>query len=133
LLLTFGFMSCLFVLYLSHRMGIDDSEGAPLLGIRPLGYAGWLAVEIVKCNIDVASRILNPGLPIQPQVIRVRSTQKTDLGRVVLANSITLTPGTVSMEIRGDEITVHALTSDAADFDASGEMNRRVTAVEGSQ
>ena len=113
-------------------MGIDDSEGAPLLGLRPLGYAGWLAVEIVKSNIDVASRILNPGLPIQPQVIRVRSTQKTDLGRVIFANSITLTPGTVSMEIRGDEIIVHALSTDAADFDASGEMNRRVTALEGS-
>ena len=131
LLLTFGVLSCLFVVFLSHRMGIDDPEGVPLLGVRPLGYAAWLAVEIVKCNIDVSCRILNPGLPIQPTVIRVKSTQKSDLGRVVLANSITLTPGTVSMAIHGDEITVHALTQSAAEFDASGEMNRRVTAVEG--
>lgn len=131
LLLTFGLLSCLLVLVICHRMQIDDTEGAPLLGLRPFVYAPWLAWQIVLANVDVARRILNPALPIQPHLLRVRAGQKTDLGRVVLANSITLTPGTVSVDMHGNEITVHALTHEAARFDETGEMNRRVLELEG--
>ena len=130
-LITLGVLSCLFVLILSHRMHIADEEGAPLLGLRPLIYVPWLIKQVVLANIDVARRILDPKLPIDPVVIRVKASQQSDLGRVVYANSITLTPGTVSVEIQGDEIAVHALTPEAAEFDATGEMNRRVTWMEG--
>lgn len=131
LVMTFGLLSCLGVVLLAGRMHIVDEEGVPIqLGIKPFLYAIWLVKEIVQANIDVARRILNPTLPIRPQVIRVKGTQQGDLGRVIYANSITLTPGTVSIDVEGDEIVVHALTEAAAAEDASGEMNRRVTALE---
>lgn len=81
-------------------------------------------------NIDVARRILNPKLPIAPMMIRVKASQKGDLARVIFANSITLTPGTVSVDMQGDEIAVHALTPEAAEFDETGEMDRRVSRLE---
>ena len=131
LLLAFGFGSTLFVLFLTRRMNIVDEESAPLLGFRPLVYVPWLIKEITLANIDVALRVVNPKLPINPQMIRLKATQKGDLGRVIYANSITLTPGTVSVDIQGHEIVVHALTSEAADEDKAGEMDRRVTQLEG--
>ena len=67
---------------------------------------------------------------LRVRIDSVKSTQKTDLGRVIFANSITLTPGTVSVDMLDDQIVVHALTDEAAAEDASGEMNRRVTDLE---
>lgn len=132
LLLSLGAASVLIVVLLSRRMRICDQEAAPLeLPLRLILYVPWLFWEIVKANLDVAVRILNPALPIEPNVIKVRAGQRGDVGRVIYANSITLTPGTVSMETEGDEITVHALTRGAADGVASGEMDRRVSRLEG--
>ena len=132
LLISFGVASCLIVVLLSRRMAIVDAEAAPVhLGLRPfIFYAPWLVKEIVVANIDVAWRILHPQLPIQPNILRVKASQKGEIGRVIYANSITLTPGTVSVEMVGDIITVHALTIEAAKFDQSGEMDRRVTQLE---
>ena len=90
------------------------------------GYSGPLS----KSNIDVAKRILNPRLPIAPRIVRVNGTQKTDLCRVIFANSITLTPGTVSLDLDEEDIVVHALTEEAADDVQSGDMDSRVTALE---
>ena len=81
--------------------------------------------------MDVALRILNPGLPISPRLVRVRAGQRTDVGRVLYANSITLTPGTVTIDTEGDTITVHALTAEAAAGVESGEMDRRASRAEG--
>jgi multicomponent Na+:H+ antiporter subunit E len=64
-------------------------------------------------------------------LIRVKTSQRRDAGRVIYANCITLTPGTVSIDVTGDEIVVHALTREAARDLASGEMDRRVTRYEG--
>ncbi len=133
LLLGFGVFSCLVVVLLSRRMNIVDDEGAPVqLGIRPFRYAPWLIKEIVLANIDVAKRILHPRLPIQPGMIRVKAMQKSDLAKVIFANSITLTPGTVSVDMQDDIVSVHALTADDAAEDASGDMNRRVAKLERS-
>ena len=115
-------------------MQIVDAEGAPLrLGLRPLPYAVWLVKEVIEANFHVARRLLDPRLPIRPQLIRLKASQSEDLTRVVYANSITLTPGTVSVAIEDDEIVVHALTHSATDEDKSGEMDRRVTQLEGSR
>ena len=115
-------------------MRIVDAEGAPLqLGLRPLPYAMWLVKEVIEANFHVARRLLDPRLPIQPQLIRLKASQSEDLTRVVYANSITLTPGTVSVAIEDDEIVVHALTRSASDEDKSGEMDRRVTQLQGSR
>ena len=132
LLLTLGAASVLFVLYLALRMDLVEDEVHPLgFPLRLLLYLPWLFLEIIKANLDVAARILNPRLPIKPSMIRVRAGQGSDLGRVVYANSITLTPGTVSVDTEGDTITVHALTDEAAEGVLTGEMDRRVGRLEG--
>jgi multicomponent Na+:H+ antiporter subunit E len=95
-------------------------------------YWGWLVWQIIKSNIDVARVILSPSLPISPNVVRVKASQRTTLGLVTYANSITLTPGTVSMYLDGDIIEVHALTESGARELKDGEMDRRVSAIEGS-
>ena len=70
-------------------------------------------------------------MPLQRTMITVTATQRTELGRVILANSITLTPGTVSVDMQGDKISVHALHFEGAEEDLSGEMDRRVCRLEG--
>ena len=129
LLVGFGIFSCLLVVLLSRRMGIVDEETVPVqLGLRPfVRYAPWLVSQIVVANVDVARRILNPKMPIEPALIQVKVTQQGDLGRVIYANSITLTPGTVSVDLEGDTITVHALTTEAAESLGNGQMDGRVT------
>ncbi|MGD2076257.1 MAG: Na+/H+ antiporter subunit E [Gammaproteobacteria bacterium] len=133
LLLTFGVLSSLFVVSVAMRAELVDQEVEPVL-IKPsaLLYWVWLGREVVRSNIDVTRRILDPKLRISPEVVRVRATQRTDLGRVTYANSITLVPGTVTMRVEGDEITAHALTHAIAADLKGGEMDRRVTDMERS-
>ena len=132
LLLTLGLFSCLFVLLIMRRMGAIDHEAAPVeITLRVLLYVPWLAWQVVKSNLDVARRIVQPHLPVRPHILKVRAGQRSDLGRVIYANSITLTPGTVTIGVSGDEFTIHALTDDAAAGVTGGEMNDRVCAVEG--
>ena len=132
LLIGLGLASCAVVVFITHRMDVIDHEGHPIhLTWRALLYWPWLVVEIVKANFDVARRILPGGPAISPTMLRVRATQANDLGRVIFANSITLTPGTVSVELREGDILVHALSREAADGLAEGEMDRRVTKMSG--
>ena len=124
-------LSCGFVVYLVSRLDIVDEEGIPIhLARHMVLYIPWLLWAIFKANIDVAKRILNPKLPIAPRIVRVSGTQKTDLCRVIFANSITLTPGTVSLDLDEEKIVVHALTEEAADDVQSGDMDHRVTTLE---
>ena len=132
LLLGLGALSCLVVVAVCRRMRIVDPEGHPnhlIPGL--LRYIPWLLWAIVKANIDVARRIVHPRLPLSPRVIRVEASQKTHLGQVIYANSITLTPGTVSIETDEGTIVVHALTREAAEDVLSGVMDGRVTDMEG--
>ena len=130
LLLGLGVLSCVIVVLIAHRMDVIDREGFPIhLGWRILTYWVWLAVEIVKANLDVARRVLDPRLPIHPLLVRVKASQASQLGQVIYANSITLTPGTVSMLLDGGEILVHAIAREMAEDLEGGEMDRRVTAV----
>lgn len=70
-------------------------------------YLGYFAVALVRANLDVARRVLSPALPIRPAVVRVRTGLRSSLGRLLLANSITLTPGTLSVDVQDDTILVH--------------------------
>ena len=135
LLLTLGVLSCLIVWYFSHKMDLVDHEGHPLhlQPIKLMIYWLWLCAEVVKSNFDVALRIIKPSLPIQPRVFTVPTSQRTELGQVIYANSITLTPGTVSIDMRGHEIEVHALAGESANALLTGDMDRRITAVERPQ
>lgn len=132
LIITFGVLSVIAVTWVSLRMEIVDDEALPLrrLGTRFLPYWSWLAREILRSNLHVARVILSPRMPINPRFVHFKSTQKSDMGVVVFANSITLTPGTVSVEIEDRSILVHALTDTVADPEGAAEMDRRVSAME---
>ena len=133
LILIFGAFSCALVAVIAYRMNIVDYESHPIhLGWRLPVYHCWLVWEIVKANIDVARRILDPRLPISPTVFTLHASQPTELGHVIYANSITLTPGTVTLSVNRDEIEVHALSREAAEELKKGEMDRRVTWTEGA-
>ena len=132
MLVMFAVGSIAFTVWLSSRMGAPDEESAPFhLAGRSLMYIPWLIKEIVLSNLHVAEIILRRDLPIRPRLVRVRTGQKTDLGRVIYANSITITPGTVSLDVRNNYILVHALTTDTAEGVLSGEMDAMVTWLEG--
>ena len=97
-------------------------------------YWGWLLVEIVKSNIDLAKIILSPQMPINPKVIQFRKPMKNPIAHVTLGNSITLTPGTVTMDVIGeDTYMIHALTDEAAlalvPEEGEGEMPKMVSYV----
>ena len=133
LITTLGVISCLLVVVIATRMGIADAEGHPIgLLLRIITYVPWLSWAIVRSNIDIAALILQPGLPISPRVIKVKAGQSTTVGKVLYANSITLTPGTVSLDLEDDVITVHALDeASAADLE-EGSMDHRVCRIDGS-
>ena len=132
LLLTLGVLSCITCLYVTWKAKFIDEEGLPLhLLIRLPIYTVWLFKEIIKANIDTAKIIIfnNPD----PQSFRVKSSQKTEAGKVTYANSITLTPGTVTTVLDGDILEVHALSSDMADDVKSGVMDKKVSWLEGNK
>jgi len=133
LLLTLGVGSCVLVVYLAHRMEAIDEEGVPLqITLRMLAYLPWLLKEILVANIDVARVILRPKLKISPRVVFFHGTQKTDLGRAIYANSITLTPGTITTGVNGNEFEIHALRAADLDTDEEQEMDLRCSKVEGA-
>lgn len=131
-LLGLGAMSVAISMWISLRMNIVDEEGAPAqLGIRPfLFYAPWLAKEIVLSNVAVAKIILSRKMKLNRNLVRVTSHQKSELGRVMLANSITLTPGTVSVQMEEDQILIHGLSIENTDEDLSGDMDERISRLE---
>ncbi len=132
LLLTFGVLSCVLVAHLTLRMEVaDEKSHAVRLTSRAVVYWAWLIVEIVKANLSVARIILHPKLPISPTMVRVRATQRSDVALATYANSITLTPGTVTTGLTGDELVVHALTHAGAQDLVSSDMDSRVTRMEG--
>ena len=132
-LIGLGVVSCALVVWLSWRMRIIDDEGQPLsIALRLPLYLVWLAVEVVKANIDVAKRVLHPSMPISPTIARLPAPQRTELGKVNYANSITLTPGTVSIELDEESILVHGLSRDGIKDLQGGAMAAAVCKLEGS-
>ena len=93
-------------------------------------YWLWLAGQIILWALIVSRKVLAPRRDIDPVLERVPSSQRSDLGRVMYANSITLTPGTLSTDVREGEIEVHALTQAAMEDLKSDDMDRRVSATE---
>lgn len=133
LLLGLGVASCAAVVLITRRMDVVDREGQPLhLTLRALSsYWPWLLWEIAKSNIDVARRVVHPKLPISPTLVRLTPTQKSDLGLVIYANSITLTPGTITVDVEPGMLLVHAIAREGAVSLEAGDMDRRVTRMMG--
>ncbi|OJX75893.1 Na+/H+ antiporter subunit E [Magnetospirillum sp. 64-120] len=132
-LLALGGASAVLVAWIARRLDSVDHEGHPLhLTWRGLGYWPWLAVEIVKANLDVARTILAGPDAVTPAVFTVKASQSDDLGRTIYANSITLTPGTVTMGVDDDgTLTIHALNAGAREGLETGDMDRRVRTLMG--
>ena len=126
MLLSLGVISILLTLWIAKRMRILDGETAPYLTIpQTLSYFAWLFVEIVKANVAVVRAVLSPNMAVSPTLTRIPTPRETDIGKVMFANSITLTPGTVSVDIQDDHILVHALLSDMSDPSDFAEMAER--------
>jgi len=127
-----GVLSAVIVIFVTKRM--DSIDGDRLtIDLKPvafLKYIIWLLVEIAKANWTVAKVILTPSLPIRQHLFTVPYSQKTDLGQVIFANSITLTPGTVSVETEPGHFLVHALVYTPDTMEELGEMDRQVSAIE---
>ncbi|NNE57570.1 MAG: Na+/H+ antiporter subunit E [Hellea sp.] len=126
LLLVLGAISVLLVLGLCQRMKILDEETAPYLNLpKTLTYFVWLFKEIVKANVHVMRAVLSPGLEVSPKMVKIKSSPATEIGKTMFANSITLTPGTVSVEMSEKEILVHALLTEMSDPEGFEEMADR--------
>lgn len=127
----FGVACSALVVYLAGRMDRRDGEVLPLhVGGRFWLYAPWLLKEIFVANLHVAKLILDPRLPISPILVHYRGSQKTDLGKALYANSITLTPGTITVGVQGNDFHIHSLTWVDVDGREEDEMDRRCTWVE---
>ncbi len=133
LLIGLGIASVVLTVWIAHRMDVVDHEGHPIhLGPRALVYFPWLGIEIIKANWDVAKIILSPKMNIQPHIFKTKASQKSDVGLATYANSITLTPGTVTITMDDDGIfEIHALTHAAREGVETLEMDSRCTAMEG--
>ena len=109
---------------------MESVEGAAdAIYLRLRGLLGWLVVEIVKANIAVIVRIVGPRHAIDPVLVTVKTTAKTDLGKALFANSITLTPGTVTADVDGDTLKVHALVRENSSPASFAGMDRKAAAA----
>ena len=132
-LIAAGAVSAVVCVLAAIRMRVADPEGHPIELFRgALTYWPWLAWEIAKSAWAVTKIILHPTLPISPTMTTVRASQKTATGVATYANSITLTPGTITVGVSGNDLTVHALVRDGALDLEGGGMDRRVSEFEGT-
>ena len=131
-LLGAGVGSSIAVAWLLQRMKVADDESLPMhLVPRALRYWPWLIKEVAKSAWDVTKLVVHPSMPIEPSLVRFRPSQRTPVGLCTHANSITLTPGTITVDIGADGFLVHALTAAGAEGVSGGDMDRRVTRFEG--
>jgi len=125
LLLGLGALSCVLSLYLAHRIGFFDDLFSLHVIPRLPRYWVWLLLEIGKSSLDVARIILHRRLPISPTVVEIEAAAKGPVGQAILGNSITLSPGTVTLDVHNGRLRVHCLTREVADMLLSGEFDRR--------
>lgn len=133
-LVAAGVGSALAVVAFARRMDLVDVEAFPLVMWRTaFRYWPWLLKEIGKSGWAVTRVVLRPTMPISPTLVRFRPLQRTPVGLVTHANSITLTPGTITIEATPGEFLVHALTRAGAQGCVDSEMDRRVAALEAAR
>ena len=105
------------LLFSSGLSFFTEFKLTPQAFIAGVKYYIYFFKELVKSNFKLAAIVLNPSLPIKPGIVKVRTKLKSKMGRLMLANSITLTPGTMTIEIEGEWIYVHCVTIESADID----------------
>lgn len=129
--LTMGVASLALVVWIARRMDVVDFEVAPVhFSPKLLAYWLWLASEIIKSTLDVTRRVLRGRSALHPAYEDVSISQGTAMSETILANSITLTPGTLAVDVRDDVIRVHTVHKDLLAGLREGGMARRVKALE---
>jgi multicomponent Na+:H+ antiporter subunit E len=132
MLIGFGLVSVGLVMIIVRRMDQVDGDHVRIF-IKPVKfifYIFWLLKEIAKSNWAVTKVIFSRTMPIRQNLFEVPYTQKSDLGQVIFANSITLTPGTLTIETETGDFLVHSLSYSPEDPETLRDMDRRVTAIE---
>jgi len=132
LLIGLGAASVLAVVFVIRRMDARDGDRL-VIGLSPVGfvrYLMWLMAEIARANWAVIKLILSRDMPLRQHLFSVRSSQRSDLAQVIFANSITLTPGTITVETEGDHFLVHAVAFDNATLPGLADMDARVCRTE---
>lgn len=124
LLLSFGVVTVAFAVWLAHRLDVIDHESHPIHFSWPLlRFWSRLLIEIVRSSGQVLRQILQGQQAIEPKFLTVQVGQRSALGRVILGNAITLTPGTVTVMTNGHEFVVHALSKESAQGVIEGELD----------
>ena len=134
LTLGLGLASSIFAVWMVRRMENASEFNSLKVQLRPietLKYCVWILWEIMKSNWTVTKVILSPSMTINQSMFNVPFSQKSDLGQTIFANSITLTPGTISVEVEEDHFLVHALVYESSDHAALADMDDRVSRIEG--
>jgi len=130
--LTLGVISCLLVTWLSGDLVFRDRRIGLMNRLvqarRMISYLAWLLYQIVLANLHLIRLTFSREITLQPQIVRYQSNLKTDFEKFLLANSITLTPGTITMKIMDNTFYIHAV-SDLAARSLDGEMERRIAKV----
>lgn len=132
LTIGFGLLSSILCVWLIAALGLINKRALyrELYPVRCLRYVFWLIVEIGKADWAVAKVILSSVLPKEQRLIAVPASQRTDFGKMLFANSITITPGTITVETESDHFIVHALTAEAADMSGLEHMGNKVCDLE---
>jgi len=112
-----GIICSVLVALLSHSLLLKGrlTRSAPKKALIFLAYCVYLLFQILIANLDVVYRVWHPKMPIEPEIVTHKSTLVSEGGKTALANSITLTPGTLTIDLVGDEYRIHALVPKAAD------------------
>lgn len=108
---------------------MDQTDAEPIAlrpGFKFFQYIAWLLWQVVLSNIDVARRIWDPALPIQPCWEKLDTKVSTPVEKMLYANSITLTPGTLTTDVNEDHFMIHSLTPEGVEDLRKGEMQRRI-------
>ncbi len=130
LLLVLGLVSCALTLYIVRRMDYFGKDTFVFrYGLGLLGFWAWLGREIIASSLEVAQIVLRRDLKVDPRVVALDATDLDRADQAMLGNSITLTPGTLTLDVHDGRLLVHALTPAAAEALEEGEMQRRVTAL----
>lgn len=132
LIFSLGAISVILTVFIITRMDkVDEHKLGYDIGVfATFKYLLWLLKEIAKSNIAVTKIILAGKQPQHQKMFEVPVSQKSEIAQVVFANSITLTPGTITVETEDDNFIVHALDFNEGDLDALAEMDAQVTAIE---
>jgi len=128
-----GSSASILIIYLNKDILFTSSDGGPVTLLFLWHFTTLIAiliVEIVKSNINVAKIVLNPKMPIEPSFVRVPVRFKKDFNKVLYGNVVTLTPGTLTVDIVNDEYIIHALTKEAAEGLQGSELEKHVLLLE---